>query len=345
MKKMRFVVVGLAAAALLWSTAQSKQTRKGQEMEDGVYAQIETNKGTILLSLEYKKTPLTVANFVGLAEGVIPNEAKKEGEPYYDGLIFHRVVPNFVIQGGDPEGNGRGGPGYSFEDEFDQSLRHDKAGILSMANAGPGTNGSQFFITHNATPHLDDRHSVFGHVVEGMDVVNSIKQGDSIRHMEIIRQGEDAKKFTPEKNESFKRIIQIAQRSVEGKKNAQAQIDDSIDEKFPDAQKTESGLRYIVREKGDGEKPSPNTVVSVHYKGTLLDGKEFDNSYKRGKPIQFPVGAGKVIPGWDEGVLMMSRGEKRTLIIPPELGYGPRGVPGAIPPNAVLVFDVELVDF
>lgn len=163
--------------------------------DKGLFAEMKTNKGTILIYLEMEKTPLTVANFVGLAEGDLKNEAKAEGVPYYDGIKFHRVIPNFMIQGGDPQGNGTGGPGYSFKDEFDPSLKHTSPGILSMANSGPGTNGSQFFITHVATPHLNGKHTVFGHVIEGQDVVNAIAQGDVIEHIEIIRKGKDAKKF------------------------------------------------------------------------------------------------------------------------------------------------------
>ncbi len=168
---------------------------KNAPKEDGLYAEMQTNKGSILLQLEFQKTPLTVANFVGLSEGKIPNKAKKAGELYYDGLTFHRVINNFMIQGGDPEGTGRGGPGYKFADEFDKSLKHDKPGILSMANAGRGTNGSQFFITHKDTPWLNGKHTVFGHVVTGMDVVNSIAKGDTIKHIKIYRVGKAAKKF------------------------------------------------------------------------------------------------------------------------------------------------------
>lgn len=165
-------------------------------LAEGLYAEMNTTKGTIVLQLEHEKTPLTVANFVGLAEGVIKNNAKPEGTPYYDGLNFHRVIPDFMIQGGCPEGSGRGGPGYRFKDEFNQSLTHNTAGILSMANAGPYTNGSQFFITHVATPWLDGKHTVFGKVIEGQDVVDSISQNDKINTLKIVRHGESVKAYS-----------------------------------------------------------------------------------------------------------------------------------------------------
>ncbi len=170
-------------------------------LPDGVYAEFDTTKGIITVALEFEKTPITVSNFVGLAEGTKKSN-KPAGEPFYDGLKFHRVIANFMIQGGDPKGNGTGGPGYEFQDEFHPSLKHDKAGTLSMANAGPGTNGSQFFITHGPTPHLDGKHSVFGYVVSGQDIVDAISMKDCIDSLRIIRVGAKAKKFKGDE-ESF----------------------------------------------------------------------------------------------------------------------------------------------
>ena len=176
-------------------------TMSNTQLSDGLYAQMDTSKGMIVLQLEFEKTPITVANFVGLAEGTKPystDEGEPEdqdGSPYYDGLVFHRVIPDFMIQGGCPDGVGSGGPGYKFDDEIDDTLQHDGPGIFSMANAGPGTNGSQFFITHVATPWLDGKHTVFGRVIEGQDVVDAIEQGDEIKAVKIVRQGETAGTF------------------------------------------------------------------------------------------------------------------------------------------------------
>jgi peptidyl-prolyl cis-trans isomerase A (cyclophilin A) len=183
---------GLACVA----TAAEEQPK----LPDGLYAQMETSKGTIILFLEFEKAPLTVANFVGLAEGTKDyskdgGPPKPQGKPFYDGLTFHRVIPNFMIQGGDPQGNGRGGPGYKFRQEIVPTLKHDRAGTLAMANAGPDTNGSQFYITHKDTPWLDGGYNVFGHVVQGQDVVDKIVVGDTIKSVKIIRVGDKAKAF------------------------------------------------------------------------------------------------------------------------------------------------------
>lgn len=309
----------------------------------GLYAMIDTAKGKIVSKLYYQKTPMTVANFVGLAEGTIKNTAKKTGEPYFDGLIFHRVVPGFVIQGGCPHGTGRGNPGYKFPNEIDPTLKHDAAGILSMANAGPGTNGSQFFITLAPTPHLNGRHSVFGTVVEGQNIVNSIEKGDEIKSVKICRIGKKAKAFKSDQD-AFTALKAKAEEKL--KQSAQAQTEKqkaTIAKQYPKALTSSSGMKYIIEANGEGQKPKRGEVVVVHYTGKLLNGTKFDSSLDRGKPISFAVGMRKVIPGWDEGIMMMRKGGKRKLIIPPELAYGKRGI-GPIPPQSWLIFDVELID-
>ncbi|RYZ78428.1 MAG: peptidylprolyl isomerase [Proteobacteria bacterium] len=308
-------------------------------MENGIYAKFHTNRGEILVKLTHDLTPGTVGNFVALAEGNLENKAKAQGTPYYDGLTFHRVIQDFMVQGGDPNGTGSGGPGYQFDDEFHPSLRHDTPGVLSMANAGPGSNGSQFFITHVATPWLDDKHTVFGNVIEGQDVVDEIKQGDKIDRLEIVRVGEEAQKWNAV--EAF--------RTFEGSRAKREAAEISAAEEKLEAlaagfEKTESGLRYKIIQKGNGKKAENNKTVSVHYTGTLENGKTFDSSYTRKKPIDFPLGQGNVIEGWDEGIALLQVGDKARFVIPPHLGYGARGAGGVIPPNAVLVFDVELMD-
>jgi len=308
-------------------------------MQDGLYAKFNTTKGEILVALEYKKTPGTVGNFVALAEGNLENSAKPQGTPYYNGLKFHRVIPDFMIQGGCPQGSGAGNPGYQFDDEFHPDLKHDGPGVLSMANAGPGTNGSQFFITHVETPWLDNKHTVFGKVQEGQDVVDAIAQGDVIESLDIIRVGEEAEKFNAV--EAF-RVFEGARekRIEEAKKAAEAELD-SIAAGF---NKTESGLRYQIIQEGNGAKAEKGKQVAVHYKGQLVDGTVFDSSYKRNEPIEFPIGVGQVIPGWDEGIQLLKVGDKARLVIPSHLGYGSRGAGGVIPPNATLIFDVELMN-
>ena len=307
-------------------------------MKDGIYAAIYTQKRTLTLQLHYEKTPATVGNFVGLAEGSLANEVKQTGTPYYDGLNFHRVIPDFMVQGGCPQGSGVGGPGYQFDDEIDPSLCHDKAGILSMANAGPGTNGSQFFITHVPTPWLDGKHTVFGCVIEGQETVDSIAQGDIIDKIEIQRIGKEAQDW--DAVDAFNSFNQKAKERIEAQKAKQAKKLDKVSASF---QQTDSGLRYQIIQEGTGQQAAAGQTVSVHYKGQLLDGTVFDSSYKRQQPIDFVLGQGQVIPGWDEGVLLLKVGDKARFVIPSDLAYGSRGAGGVIPPDAALIFDVELV--
>jgi FKBP-type peptidyl-prolyl cis-trans isomerase len=307
---------------------------------EGIFAKLQTSKGIILLELTYKQTPGTVGNFVALAEGNKKNDYKKDGEPYYNGLSFHRVISDFMIQGGCPLGTGSGGPGYKFDDEFHPDLMHDKAGTLSMANAGPATNGSQFFITHCPTDWLNGKHTVFGYVVEGQDIVNKVTEGDIINSLTIERYGNEAKKWDALKAfENFNSSGEERKKAIEeAAKNALASHTEGM-------QKTASGLYYKIIKEGSGAKPEKGSKVSVHYKGTLLDGTEFDSSYQRKQPIEFTVGIGQVIAGWDEGILLLNKGAAARLLVPSHLGYGTRGAGGVIPPDTTLIFDVELVDF
>ena len=307
-------------------------------MNNGIYAKFKTAKGDILVQLEHEKAAGTVGNFVALAEGNLENSAKPQGSPYYDGLKFHRVIPDFMIQGGCPLGTGTGNPGYKFDDEFHPDLKHDAPGKLAMANSGPATNGSQFYITHTPTPWLDGKHTVFGSVIEGQDVVDAVAQGDEMS-VEIIRVGEEAEKFNAV--EAFRTFEGSREKREAEAKAKQAALLDSVAAGYDE---TKSGLRYKVLQKGSGKQANKGAKVSVHYKGQLLDGTVFDSSYKRKQPLDFNVGIGQVISGWDEGIQLLQVGDKARFVIPSNLAYGERGAGGVIPPNATLIFDVELMD-
>ncbi|MCV6630664.1 MAG: peptidylprolyl isomerase [Flavobacteriaceae bacterium] len=307
-------------------------------MQDGIYAKFNTTKGEILVKLTHDKTPGTVANFVALAEGDMKNKAKSVGEPYYNGLKFHRVIPDFMIQGGCPQGTGTGSPGYQFDDEIHPDLTHKGPGVLSMANAGPGTNGSQFFITHVETAWLDGKHTVFGFVENGQDVVNAIAQGDTMDTVEIVRVGAEAEAF-----DAIQEFSKFEASKKEREAAAKAAAEAELDKLASGFEKTESGLRYKMIQKGDGVQAEKGKMVSVHYEGQLPNGQIFDSSYKRKEPIEFNLGAGQVIPGWDEGISLLKVGDKARFVIPSHMAYGERGAGGVIPPNATLIFDVELM--
>jgi peptidyl-prolyl cis-trans isomerase A (cyclophilin A) len=307
-------------------------------MQDGIYAKFNTSKGAITVKLTHDKTPGTVGNLVALAEGSLENNVKPQGTPYYDGLKFHRVIPDFMIQGGCPLGTGTGDGGYKFDDEFHPDLTHNGPGILSMANAGPGTNGTQFFITHIATPWLDNKHTVFGHVVEGQDVVDAIAQGDTLDTLEILRVGAAAEAWNAV--EAFRTFEGSREKRLAEAKAAQT---DALDQVSAGFSETASGLRYQIIQKGTGAKAEKGQQVSVHYQGALIDGTVFDSSYKRKEPIEFQLGIGQVISGWDEGLQLLHVGDKARFVIPSDLAYGSAGAGGVIPPDAILVFDVEMV--
>lgn len=366
MKPMTSFFVSLVA--LFFSCNNAPTATPPVKLGDGLYAEIETNKGKIVLQLEFQKTPLTVANFVALAEGKQDFvSAEYKGKLFYDGLKWHRVIKDFMIQGGDPKGDGSGGPGYKFADEIDPTLKHDKPGTLSMANAGKGTNGSQFFITHVPTPHLDGIHTVFGHVIEGQDVVNAIEQNDQIKTVKIIRVGKDAKKFDAPKvfKETYEKI------AAQQKKEADAIAKNKADKVayFADikktAVKTASGLQYMIVKKGTGKKPADGSQVFLSYSGFLDNGtgtlfdsgdtnvaKAFGNYIPQKDaagyygPIPFTVGTKTgLIPGFIEGVEQMSLGDKIVVFIPGHIGYAERGNPRAgIGPNANLVFELEMTE-
>jgi peptidylprolyl isomerase len=311
----------------------------------GLFARISTSRGDIVVRLEYQKTPLTVCNFVALAEGKMNNA---RGKPFYDGLAFHRVISkangdgqDFMIQGGDPKGNGTGGPGYQFPDEFDPSLKHNSPGVLSMANAGPGTNGSQFFITIVPTPHLDGRHTVFGKVVEGQQVVNTMRQGDKINKVTIIRNGPEATAFKADQA-AFDALLGNAQAAVKAKVQAQREADIAVvKQKYPSAVNTPSGMYYIVQKEGRGNKPTSGSTVRISYKMMMLSGETLDDSNLRGGPQDFQIGAGKLaIRGWEETLQDMKVGERRLVVIPPELAFGDMTT-GPVPANSFLVFELE----
>jgi len=326
---------------------------------DGLFAELWTGKGLIALQLEFERTPMTVANFVGLAEGTVANKALPPGAPFFDGTVFHRVAPGHVIQAGMAKA-GETGPGYSFPNEIATGLGHGRAGMLGMANAGPHTNTSQFYITLGDRSYLDGNYTIFGFVFSGLDVVNRIVQGDVVNHVRIVRVGSKAALFKPDE-ESFRALVDAAQLRVKAADEQKA-LDEAarIRKLWPGAKLSAKGARVIVRRKGSGDSAAPGQTMTVRYTGRLLDGRTFASSAEEGRPVpgavatpfDYEAGRTRINPGVDEALLDMRPGERRTVIVQRAAGYGTGGYtsrekPGetrfVISPNTTLVYDLEVI--
>ena len=371
MRQMNLIAL-LSAMFVFFSCNSQKKAYK--DLGDGLFADIETTKGHIVVKLNYKEVPTTVANFVTLAEGK-NNFVKVEykGKPFYNGTIFHRVIDGFMIQGGDPTGTGMGDPGYRFEDEFVPSLKHSKKGILSMANSGPNTNGSQFFITQVPTPHLDGRHTVFGETVKGEEVIDAIAKAPrngqdrpnediKIKNITIVANGKDAQKFDAVKvfDSYFKSVAEREKEKEERVKRASAKFLEEIKVQEPQAKVLPSGVKIFTINNGEGKQPKQTEFAMVNYAGYLRNGGLFDSNIKEveesyGKyqamreqqngyqPIPFPyTPSAQLIPGFKEALLTMKVGDKIRVFIPATLGYGEAGAGDVIPPNSDLIFDIEI---
>jgi len=364
MKTTRFALLGLLLATGFLNSSLAQDSK----LEPGIYANFHVTRndsviGDILVKFDEDKAPMTVANFVGLAEGKFTANEITYSKPFYDGLKFHRVIANFMIQGGDPQGTGGGGPQHRFYDEFHPDLKHSGPGILSMANSGPTTNGSQFFITHTATPWLDGKHSVFGHVIQGMNVVNAVQQNDVMQKVSIIRVGSAAKKWDAtavyaatyakmKAEDEKKRAEQIKADAIEKERTdkiaAMSEADynayllKEVQKKYPAAQQTASGLIYVINQKGTGATVQPGNNISVHYIGTLLNGTEFESSRKNNQPLTFKFKEQPMIKGFEEALSMMNQGTRGIFILPYYAAYGKQGRPG-IAPYSDLVFDLEML--
>lgn len=373
MRRLNFIAL-LSAMFVFFSCNSQKKAYK--DLGDGLFADIETTQGNIIVKLNYKETPVTVANFVTLAEGKNTFvKAEYKGKPFYNGTIFHRVIKDFMIQGGDPTGTGMGEPGYRFEDEIVPTLKHDKKGTLSMANAGPATNGSQFFITQVPTPHLDGRHTVFGETVKGLEVIDAIantktvmndkpEKDIKINKITIIANGKDAKSFNAVKVfEDYFKEINKREREKEAKtKAAAAKFLEEVKTQEPQAKALPSGVKIFKLVDGKGKQPNHTHQVMVNYAGYLKNGTLFDSNVKEieetyGKynslreqqggyqafPMPYNTSA-QLIPGFRDALLTMKVGDKIRVFIPAALGYGERGAGDVIPPNSDLIFDIEITD-
>jgi cyclophilin family peptidyl-prolyl cis-trans isomerase len=325
---------------------------------DGLYMELNTNKGLIALQLEYEKVPMTTANFVGLAEGTIQNKALPLGTPYFDGTVFHRVVSGHVIQAGRPKAT-ETGPGYTFPNEIVSSLSHGKAGMLGVANGGPHTNASQFYVTLGDRSYLDGNYTVFGHVVRGMDVVMSIVQGDVVESVKIVRVGKKANAFKPD-TAMFTKMADAARAQVKEADERKARSETAqIAKRWPAAVTSPKGAKFVVLREVMGQRVQPGQKIKVVYTGRYLNGGQFSSSIDEGRPVpgqkaeafDYEVGKTRITPALDEAIENMKPGDRRIVIAQGALAYGASGfyakeVPGkkrfVISPNTTLVYEVEI---
>ena len=367
MNLLRFIFLNSLLLITIIASGQNEQVIKRQR-PDGIYADFNTNRGKISVLLEYKKAPVTVANFIGLAEGTITNASYPLGTPFYKGSIWHRVVKGHVIQGGepaivkDPANSEVNSIGYEIPNEI-SDLSHNKAGMLGMANSGPNTNTCEYYITLGDRSYLDGNYTLFGEVVDGMDVVNKIEIGDTTNSITIVRAGPEAEKFIVN-DDIFKGLKDKVWKKTNFEKEARkAREEKFISDNYPGLQSTSDGLKYKILTEGKGNKPSDGSVMRIKYYGKLITGLSFASSSDDGKPlpgskpVEFSHSVGKegLIKGLYEALTDMKTGEKRLLIIPPNLAYGinsgfyGKEIPGqkrfVISPGETLILEVRLISF
>lgn len=364
---LKIVKIGFYLGFIFLLFACAQNTR--DDLPDGLYAEMDTEKGPVLIQLKYDTVPVTVANFVSLARGTNPFVSKPyKDKPFFNGLTFHRVVPDYVVQSGAPGGRPSGNAGYKFEDEMPHNaegelyLKHDRPGVVSMANSGKDTNGSQFFITLRDAPNLDGVHSVFGQVIEGQEVIDSIKKGDRINRVDIVSVGEKAKQFNAKKvfTEYFKDLEARTAEHLKALKKAKDSLMGSWEKFRAEAVELPSGLKMYYLKKNDSVKPPIGSRVRINYAGFFTTADLFDTNIEslakkfdkfnqqlanEGKYMAMPMTYSpdaQMIHGFREGILNLKVGEKAWLFIPSHLGYGKQQY-GPIPPDTDLVFLVELL--
>jgi carboxypeptidase Q len=343
-------------------------SRDGNFMPDGIYADFNTNKGRISVLLDYKKTPMTVANFIGLAEGTLTNASYPKGIPFYKESIWHRVVKGHVIQGGepatvkDPANSDVNSTGYEIPNEI-SDLSHNKAGMIGMANSGPNTNTCEYYITLADRSYLDGNYTLFGEVVDGMEVVNKIEKGDTTHSITIVRAGPESEKFIVN-DDTFKELVEQQWKKVNyEKENKKLLLEKYIKDYYPELTTLPDGLRYKVLIQGQGNTPSNGSVIKVSYSGKLISGLNFASSADEGKPVPgtravafvHTLGKDGLLKGINEALLTMKSGEKRLLIVPPDLAYGinagyyGKEITGqkrfVISPGETLILEVTLIKF